>query len=73
MAGWTPQDLQTIRAAIANGTKAVTFADGRRKEYQSLQELLAAEKVIAAALQMEADTLSGRSRRRSTPYYRSGL
>lgn len=72
MATWTQDDLTRIRTAIASGTRAVTFADGRKKEYQTLDHLLAAEKVIAAQLQMEAETASGINRRR-TPYYRSGL
>ncbi|WP_238320059.1 hypothetical protein [Sphingobium sp. YBL2] len=50
----------------------MTFADGRKTEYQSLDQLLAAERVIAAALKMEAQAMSGINRRR-TPYYKSGL
>lgn len=66
-------DLDKVRAAIASGVRRVTFADGRSTEYQSLDQLLAAEKVIAAQLQMAAETTSGAVRRRFTPYYRSGL
>lgn len=70
---WAEQDLTAIRAAIASGTKAVTFADGRKQEYQSLDQLIAAEKVIDAALKMQAQTTAGAVRRRFAPYYRSGL
>ena len=69
---WPEADLTTIRKAITSGTRAVTFADGRKTEYQSLDHLLAAEKVIKAELQMQAQAVSGVHRRR-TPYYKSGL
>lgn len=69
---WQQSDLSTIRAAIAAGTRAVTFADGRRHEYQNLDQLLAAERVIDTALKMEARAVSGLVRRR-VPYYKSGL
>ncbi|MES2157488.1 MAG: hypothetical protein V4512_06760 [Pseudomonadota bacterium] len=69
---WTENDLTTIRRAITTGTRSVTFADGRKTEYQSLDHLLAAEKVIKAELQMQAQAASGVHRRR-TPYYKSGL
>jgi hypothetical protein len=72
MAAWTDTDLTSIRTAITSGVRSVTFADGRRTEYQSLDHMLAAEKVIAAALQMSAESLSGVSRRR-TPYFKTGL
>lgn len=69
---WSDSDLTAIRAAIRSGTRSVTFADGRKTEYQSLDHLLAAEKVIDAALKMQAQAASGVVRRR-TPYYKSGL
>lgn len=72
MTTWTQNDLQAVRSAIASGVRSVTFADGRRTEYQSLDQLLAAERVIDAALRMQAQALGGINRRR-TPYYRSGL
>jgi hypothetical protein len=65
-------DLDKVRAAITSGLRSVTFADGRRTEYQSLDQLLAAEKVIEAALRMQAQSTSALVRRR-IPYYRSGL
>ena len=72
MTTWTQNDLQAVRSAIASGVRSVTFADGRRTEYQSLDQLLAAERVIDAALKMQAQALGGINRRR-TPYYKSGL
>ncbi|MFQ3894596.1 phage head-tail joining protein [Sphingobium sp. R-7] len=72
MTTWTTSDLITVRSAIASGIRSVTFADGRKTEYQSLDQLLAAELVIEAALKMQAQAVSGVLRRR-TPYYRNGL
>ncbi|GEM_PF-2839879 len=72
MTTWTQGDLLAVRGAIASGVRSVTFADGRKTEYHSLDQLLAAERVIDAALQMQAQTASGVVRRR-TPYYRSGI
>lgn len=69
---WTDADLTTIRSAIATGVRKVTFADGRSREYQSLDQLVAAEKVIAVALKMQAQA-TGSVVRRRVPYYRSGL
>ncbi|WP_010218859.1 phage head-tail joining protein [Sphingomonas sp. PAMC 26621] len=65
-------DLDRLDQAISSGIRSVTFADGRRTEYQSLDHLLAARGVIEAQLNMQAQATSGLSRRR-TPYYRSGL
>lgn len=72
MTTWTTSDLVTVRSAIASGVRSVTFADGRKTEYQTLDQLLAAERVIEAALKMQAQAVGGISRRR-TPYYRNGL
>ena len=72
MTTWTQSDLAAVRSAISSGVRSVTFADGRRTEYHSLDQLLAAERVIDAALQMQDQAVSGVVRRR-TPYYRSGL
>ena len=69
---WTDADLVKVRTAVASGVRSITFADGRKTEYQSLDQLLAAERVIEAALNMQAQALGGINRRR-TPYYRSGL
>ncbi len=72
MTTWAASDLATVRSAISSGIRSVTFADGRRTEYHSLDQLLAAERVIEAALKMQAQAVSGVLRRR-TPYYRNGL
>ena len=69
---WTDADLLTIRQGIASGVRSVTFADGRKTEYHSLDHMLQAEKVIAAALLMQARAASGVVRRRFGAY-RSGL
>ena len=65
-------DLDRLDAAIAGGVRSVTFADGRRTEYQSLDHLLAAREVIETQLKMQASAATGLVRRR-IPYYRSGL
>lgn len=72
MATYTDTDLATIKAAIASGIRAVTYADGRKVEYQNLDQMLAAKKVIEAEVTMAAAALRGVVRRRN-PYYRSGL
>jgi hypothetical protein len=72
MTTWTEADLIAVRKAISSGVRSVTFADGRKTEYHSLDQLLAAERVIDTQLQMQSQAVSGVSRRR-TPYYRSGL
>ncbi|WP_380873608.1 hypothetical protein ACFB49_42610 [Sphingomonas sp. DBB INV C78] len=69
---WTDADLQKVRDAIKSGVRSITFADGRKTEYQSLDHLLKAEEVISAALTIQAQTLT-RARRFRTPYYKSGL
>ena len=65
-------DLDRLDAAIASCVRAVTFADGRKTEYQSLDQLLAARKVIAGQIEMAATTKSALVRRR-VPVFRSGL
>lgn len=61
---WTQTDLDTIRANIASGVQQVTYSDGRLVRFQNLDQMLAAERVIAATLQMAADAASGLVRRR---------
>ncbi|MFV1919147.1 hypothetical protein VPH46_06910 [Sphingomonas sp. MJ1 (PH-R8)] len=65
-------DLDRLNQAIASGVRSVTFADGRRTEYQSLDQLLAAKKVIESELLMKSTAKSAVVRRR-VPFYRSGL
>lgn len=36
---WTQTDLDALSAAITAGVKSVTFADNRRVEYHSLDEM----------------------------------
>ncbi len=69
---WTEADLTAIRAAISTGIRSVTFADGRRTEYQSVDHMLKAESVIAASLRMQTEAQTGVVRRR-VPYYKNGL
>ena len=61
-------DLQAIQTAIGSGVLRVRYADGREVTYQSLDDLLKAEKRIQGDL---AGT-SGRRNRRSYPGYRNG-
>lgn len=68
MAGYTEQDLTTIRGHIASGVMKVRFADGREVTYQSTEALMAAERVIAA----QVNTATGVRRKRFAAY-RSGL
>ncbi|MFC3579120.1 phage head-tail joining protein [Sphingomonas hylomeconis] len=69
---WSVTDLEKLQAAVSSGVRSVTFADGRRTEYQSLDHVLAAIKVVDAELRMQAQATNGLVRRR-VPYYRSGL
>lgn len=69
---YTTADLASVRAAISSGIQEVTYADGRKVRYQSLDQLLAAEKVVEAAIRMQSTSASSLVRRR-VPYYRSGL
>lgn len=61
-------DLAAIQAAIGSGVLRVRYADGREVTYQSLDDLLKAEKRILAAIAVPAD----RRNRRSYPGYRNG-
>ena len=61
-------DLDAIQTAIASGVLRVRYADGREVTYQSLDDLLKAEKRILDAI---ART-SGRRSRRSYPSFRNG-
>lgn len=69
---WQQTDLDAIRANIASGVQQVTYADGRIVRYQNLDQMIAAERVIGAALQMAADAASGLVRRRFG-VFRSGI
>ncbi len=69
---WTSADLDRINTAIASGIQIVQYADGRRVQYQNLDQMLAAKRVIQAELDMQSTAKSSLTRRR-VPYYRSGL
>ena len=72
MAVYTDADLAAIKKAIASGIRKVTFADGRATEYQNLDQMLAAQRVIEAEVAMIQASASGVVRRRN-PFYKSGL
>lgn len=57
-------DLDQLRAALATGVRSVTFADGRRTEYQNAVDIVAAINHVEAAL--AGDARAGRPRRRLT-------
>ena len=61
-------DLEAIQTAIGSGVLRVRYADGREVTYQSLDDLMKAERRILDAI---ARTTSRRSRR-SYPGYRNG-
>ena len=69
---WAQSDLDSVRSAISSGVRKITFADGRATEYQSLDHLVAAERVISAELTIMDRAASGRVRRRFATF-RSGL
>lgn len=56
-------DLDKIDAAIASGVRKVTFADGRSKEYQNLDQMLAARDVISGSVAGPVNTAARRKRR----------
>jgi hypothetical protein len=37
---WTEADRESVRAALASGERSVTFADGRKIEYQTTREMM---------------------------------
>lgn len=39
---WSQSDIAKLEQAISSGIRSVTFADGRRTEYQNTAEMLAA-------------------------------
>ncbi len=65
-------DLDKLDAMIVSGVRAITFADGRKHEYQTLDQLLAARKVVDAQIRMAVQATTSLVRHR-VPYYRSGL
>lgn len=69
---WQQSDLDTIRANITSGVLETRFADGRTVRYQSLDHLIAAERVVSAALTTAEQAAAGMVRRKFASY-RSGL
>jgi len=69
---WTQADLDSVRANIASGVLVTRFADGREVRYQSLDHLIAAERVISNALNLAAQEQQGFVRRKFAAY-RSGF
>lgn len=57
-------DLDTIDQRITEGVKRVTYADGRTVEYQSLDHMLAARKVIQSQITVTQQQADGMVRRR---------
>lgn len=51
---YTQLDLDRLAAAIASSELSVQFADGRRVQYRSLDELLRAKHAIAADINAAA-------------------
>ena len=47
---WSPSDLDTIEAAIANPEEIVRFADGREVRYARTEDLLKARDAIKSYL-----------------------
>lgn len=47
---WTQEQLDALDAAIASGTLAVRFADGRMVTYQSIDAMLKARAVMASGI-----------------------
>jgi len=54
-------DLDRLDAAISSGVRSVTFADGRRTEYQNVADMLRARDMIRGEIDAVAST--GRRRR----------
>ncbi len=66
---YSQSDLEALSAAITAGIKAVTYADGRKVEYQSLADMRALrndmkEEVAAARRKNQLRTTIGRIVRR---------
>ena len=51
---YSQADLDALSAAITSGIKSVTFADGRRTEYQTLADMRALRDDMKAEIQAGA-------------------
>lgn len=47
---WTQADLDQVQQALATGQKSVTFADGRKLEYQTSGDLIKLRNQIKAEI-----------------------
>ncbi len=63
MTSWTQEDLERVQEALASGERSVTFADGRKIEYQTAADLMKVRNQIRAEL---AAGDPGRTLRRAT-------
>jgi len=59
---WTQSDLDRLDTAIVSGVKSITFADGRRTEYQSLADMRQARADVKAELAGTSATARRRPR-----------
>lgn len=51
---YTQTDLDKLEAILANGTRSVTFSDGRRQEYESTEAIMKAIEYVRK--QVKTDT-----------------
>ena len=59
---WQQADLDTLDAAIARGVKSVTYADGRKIDYHSLDEMRRLRSDMKAEIGAAASQVSPRTR-----------
>lgn len=59
---WTQTDLDKLSAAIAEGIKSVTYADGRKVEYQTVADMRALRNDMKAELAAAASQVTPRTR-----------
>lgn len=55
-------DLEMLERAIASGIRSITFADGRKTEYQSLADMRAVRADVKAELAASSSQVSRRTR-----------
>lgn len=49
--GYTAEQLNALRSAMAEGVRSVTFPDGRRLEFRDLAEMLQMERKISGEVE----------------------
>ena len=57
---WQQSDLDKLDAAMASGTKKVTFADGRSREFQDLGDMMKLRSLIKTELAEGASQVAPR-------------